>query len=113
MQHGCNMVAESRRKPRISRLPPDIQSDVSVPWYRRSSDDWFFCARGVTWGFVSLSTSTATTPSFQVPQLDVKNFGRIAGGWRVDQHPRMMADVDYDGNAEIVGFGNAGTWVSN
>ena len=33
-------------------------------------------------------------------------------GWRVGQHPRMLADVDGNGTADIVGFGDAGTWVS-
>ncbi|MEX5303840.1 FG-GAP repeat domain-containing protein [Kocuria sabuli] len=33
-------------------------------------------------------------------------------GWRVDQHPRTLADVDGDGAADIVGFGDAGAWVS-
>jgi hypothetical protein len=33
-------------------------------------------------------------------------------GWRADQHPRMLADVDGDGAADIVGLGDAGAWVS-
>lgn len=46
------------------------------------------------------------------PQLVINNFGYDAGGWRVDQHPRFMADTTGDGRADIVGFGNAGVWVS-
>ena len=40
------------------------------------------------------------------PQLVVRNFGYNAGGWRVDQHPRFLADTTGDGRADIVGFGN-------
>ncbi|WP_247235568.1 S8 family serine peptidase [Telluribacter sp. SYSU D00476] len=50
--------------------------------------------------------------TFQAPQMVVANFGYSAGGWRVDQHPRFMADVTGDGRADILGFGNAGVWVS-
>lgn len=41
----------------------------------------------------------------------IDNFG-VAQGWRTDQHPRMLADVDGNSTADIVGFGDAGTWVS-
>jgi hypothetical protein len=49
---------------------------------------------------------------FETPQFVVANFGHDAGGWRVDQHPRFMADTTGDGRADIVGFGNAGVYVS-
>ncbi|MBC6409540.1 MAG: hypothetical protein GDA42_03645, partial [Ekhidna sp.] len=42
----------------------------------------------------------------------VNNFGYNAGGWRVENHPRFMADTTGDGRADIVGFGNAGVYVS-
>ena len=42
----------------------------------------------------------------------VDNFGYDAGGWRVENHPRFLADLTGDGRADIVGFGNAGVWVS-
>jgi hypothetical protein len=50
--------------------------------------------------------------TFDAPGLVVKNFGYDAGGWRVDQHPRFLADTTGDGRADIVGFGFAGVWVS-
>ena len=50
--------------------------------------------------------------SFAAPQLVVDNFGYDAGGWRVERHPRFLADTTGDGRADIVGFGNAGVWVS-
>jgi hypothetical protein len=33
-------------------------------------------------------------------------------GWRVEKHPRFVADVDKDGWADIVAFGDAGVWVA-
>ena len=50
--------------------------------------------------------------SFQDPQLVVANFGYDAGGWRVDRHPRLLADLTGDGRADIVGFGDDGVWVA-
>ncbi|HEX8347114.1 MAG TPA: hypothetical protein VF657_20610, partial [Actinoplanes sp.] len=46
------------------------------------------------------------------PQLVVANFGYTAGGWRVEKHPRLLADTTGDGRADIVGFGEAGAYVS-
>ena len=59
--------------------------------------------------WVSLNNGDGT---FQQPQMVVGNFGYIAGGWRVEQHPRFLADVTGDGRADIVGFGDFGVWVS-
>ena len=50
--------------------------------------------------------------SFTAPQLVVQNFGYSAGGWRVDRHPRFLADTTGDGRADIVGFGDGGVWVA-
>lgn len=58
--------------------------------------------------YVSLSTGFG----FSAPQLERNNFGNNAGGWRTDRHPRFMSDVNGDSKADIVGFGNAGTYVS-
>ena len=60
--------------------------------------------------WVSLANTSGN--GFEQPQLWVNNFGYNAGGWRVDQHPRLLADVNGDGRADVVGFGNAGVWVS-
>jgi predicted metal-binding protein len=59
--------------------------------------------------YVSINDGDGT---FQEPFLAVSTFGYEAGGWRVERHPRMMADVDGDGTDDIVGFGNAGVYVS-
>lgn len=56
--------------------------------------------------------SLGTGAGFTQPGLWVADFGFDAGGWRVDKHPRLLGDVNGDGNADIVGFGDAGVWVS-
>ena len=37
---------------------------------------------------------------------------RLCRDWNVDLHPRVMADIDNDGEADIVGFGDAGVWTA-
>ncbi|MGH3566763.1 MAG: FG-GAP repeat domain-containing protein, partial [Pseudonocardia sp.] len=59
--------------------------------------------------WVSLNNGDGT---FQAPRLVVANFAVEAGGWRVDRHPRFLADLTGDGGADIVGFGDAGVWVA-
>jgi hypothetical protein len=49
--------------------------------------------------------------SFQSPGVGAKAFG-YNDGWRVDQHPRLLADLTGDGRADIVGFGNEGVWTA-
>ena len=46
--------------------------------------------------------------SFQEPNVVLDNFGYQAGGWQVDLHPRLLAVLTSSGNADIVGFGDAG-----
>jgi hypothetical protein len=50
--------------------------------------------------------------TFAPPVRVVDNFAYAAGGWRVEKHPRMLADTTGDGLVDIVGFGDAGVWVS-
>ena len=65
-------------------------------------------------GFASAGVlvSLATGSSFTAPQLWVNEFGYDAGDWRVERHPRMMADVNGDGQQDVVGFASAGVVVS-
>ena len=49
--------------------------------------------------------------TFTPASLMVEDFG-YDQGWRVEQHPRKVADLAGDGAADIVGFGNAGVLVS-
>ena len=64
-----------------------------------------FGAAGV---WVSLSNGDGT---FTKPVLGLNNFG-YDQGWRVDRHPRFVADVTGDGKGDLVGFGGAGVWVA-
>ena len=43
--------------------------------------------------------------------LKVNNF-RTAQGWKADQHPRFIADLTGDKRGDIIGFGDAGVYVS-
>lgn len=50
--------------------------------------------------------------TFDFPQLAIPDFGYSAGGWRVDKHLRLIGDITGDGLADVVGFGDAGVYVS-
>ncbi|MEX2982768.1 FG-GAP-like repeat-containing protein [Streptomyces sp. C36] len=51
---------------------------------------------------------------FEQAQLVCRGFGynENAGGWRVDRHPRFLADITGDGRVDIVGFGGPGVYVA-
>jgi hypothetical protein len=40
------------------------------------------------------------------------NFGYEGGGWAFDRYPNVLADVNADDRADVVGFGDAGIYVS-
>ncbi|MFI7292016.1 FG-GAP-like repeat-containing protein [Streptomyces anulatus] len=52
--------------------------------------------------------------TFEQAQLVCRGFGynEDAGGWRVDRHPRFLADITGDGRLDIVGFGGPGVHVA-
>ncbi len=59
---------------------------------------------------VSLATGNG---HFAAATSETGTFGVAAGGWSSqDQYPRMLADVNGDGMADIVGFGAGGVQVS-
>jgi hypothetical protein len=59
---------------------------------------------------VSLATAANT---FAPPTRWIAAFGRGAGGWTSqDTFPRLVADVNGDGRADVVGFSMYGTYVS-
>lgn len=49
--------------------------------------------------------------TFQDPKFVIADLG-YNSGWRVDKHPRLIADVTGDGKADLVGFGDAGVYVA-
>ena len=59
--------------------------------------------------YVALGNGDGT---FQQVRFVIADFGQEAGGWRVDKHPRFLADITGDGRADIVGFGDAGVYVA-
>ena len=56
------------------------------------------------------ASATATAPSSRRSSCR-RSFG-FDQGWRVDKHPRFLADITGDGRADIVGFGDAGVWTA-
>lgn len=58
-----------------------------------------------------LYVAPSTGSAFGTTEFRIRNLGYVAGGWRVDQHPIVMADVTKDGSADIIGFGNDGVWL--
>jgi phospholipase C len=49
--------------------------------------------------------------SFKPARLVLDDLG-FSSGWRVQDHPRLLADMHGDGKLDIVGFGNDGVWVA-
>jgi len=60
--------------------------------------------------YVALSKGDGTFTYDPVPKI--RDFGYVAGGWRVDKHPRFLADLTGNGCADIIGFGDAGVYVA-
>ncbi|WP_298590167.1 VCBS repeat-containing protein [uncultured Kocuria sp.] len=58
-----------------------------------------------------LAASGRTNRTFTAPARLSDSFG-YDRGWRVEKHPRLLADVYGVTQHEIVGFGDAGTWIS-
>ena len=50
--------------------------------------------------------------SFQDPKVVIPGFGYQAGGWQVDRHPRFVVDLNNDGRADIIGFGQDFVWTA-
>ncbi|MGW5118227.1 FG-GAP-like repeat-containing protein [Streptomyces noursei] len=52
--------------------------------------------------------------TFEQAQLVCSGFGynEDSGGWRVDRHPRFLADITGDGRVDIVGFGGPRVYVA-
>ncbi|MFN8571379.1 MAG: FG-GAP-like repeat-containing protein [Gemmatimonadaceae bacterium] len=49
--------------------------------------------------------------TFQTPRFVVGDLG-FNQGWRIDKHPRFAVDLNGDGNADVIGFGDAGVWAA-
>ncbi|KAJ2928495.1 hypothetical protein H1R20_g8595, partial [Candolleomyces eurysporus] len=58
---------------------------------------------------VSLNNGDGT---FRDARPVIFGFTYSSGGWRIDKHPRMLADLTGDGKVDIVGFAEAGVYVA-
>ena len=58
------------------------------------------------WTAIGRGDGTFNTALFVVPDLGYNQ------GWRIDKHPRFVLDINGDGNADIVGFGDDGVWTA-
>ena len=58
------------------------------------------------------SRSATATARFSRRSSVINDLGFVAGGWRVEKHPRLLADLTGDGAADIVGFGDDGVWTA-
>lgn len=56
--------------------------------------------------YVSLSNGSG----WNAPMKSINTFGHTQG-WSVEKHPRLVADMNGDGVAEIVGFGGSATYI--
>jgi FG-GAP-like repeat/Dual-action HEIGH metallo-peptidase len=68
----------------------------------------------VGFGATGVVVATSTGASLGAASTWFAGFGSAAeaGGWRNDRHPRLMADVDGDGWADVVGIGGKGVYVA-
>jgi hypothetical protein len=60
---------------------------------------------------LAVAPTPASAAGSRGTQFVIADFG-VQQGWRVDRHPRMLADITGDGRADIVGFGDAGVYTA-
>jgi hypothetical protein len=64
------------------------------------------CADIVGFGYDQVFVSLSNCSNGFGPMTPwTTDFSYNTQGWRVDKHPRMLADVNNDGRADIIGFG--------
>src|SRR5205085_1587862 len=51
-------------------------------------------------------------PIFSAPTFELSSFAPNTGWFSNDRYPRELADVNHDGAADIVAFGEAGVYVA-
>ncbi|GAU86882.1 peroxidase family protein [Bosea sp. BIWAKO-01] len=100
----------------LTQFAPSAGGWVSQDRYPRHLADVNGDGRADVVGFgehgvwVSLANADGT---FQPLSFALTQFAPSAGGWvSDDRYPRQLADVNGDGRADIVGFGEHGVWVS-
>lgn len=92
---GTNQGWQVSRHPRfLADITGDLRADIVG-----------FGDAGV---YTAVSNGDGT---FQPGQFVVANLG-FDQGWRIDLHPRWVADITGDERADIVGIGDAGVWTA-
>jgi RHS repeat-associated protein len=66
----------------------------------------------IGFGDKGVHVSFSNGQGFTEPKLVISEFGQVVGGWRVNEHPRMLGDVNGDGLTDIIGFGDQGVYVA-
>jgi len=69
-------------------------------------------ADAVGFGYAGVYVALSNGTSFAPTTSQWTGAFSYNAGWRVDQHPRLLADVNGDGKADAVGFGYAGVYVA-
>ena len=65
-------------------------------------------------GFADAGVTVALNEygTFQAPKLVLEDFGYNSGGWRVEKHPRFIADLTGNKTGDIVGFADGGVYIA-
>jgi hypothetical protein len=66
----------------------------------------------VAFGNDGVYVSISTGSGFTAPSRWLANYSHNNGLWRTEKHVRLLGDVNADGKADIVGFGDRGVFVS-
>lgn len=68
----------------------------------------------VAFGDDGVWTALSTGSGFTAPAFVLASFGaaQAAGGWSTTRHDRRVLDIDGDGKADIVGFGENGVYTA-
>ncbi|RXW23188.1 hypothetical protein EST38_g2675 [Candolleomyces aberdarensis] len=98
-QFGCDVTAGEYKRERHLRFLGDVTGDGRPD----------IVAFGETSVNVSLNSGDGI---FQDARPVIFGFTHGSGGWTIDRHPRMLADLTGDGRVDIVGFADAGVYVA-
>jgi hypothetical protein len=66
----------------------------------------------IGFGYYGVWIGLSNGSGFDPIQMMTEDFNYSIQGWRVEKHPRMAGDVNDDGKADLIGFGNYGVWVA-
>ena len=70
------------------------------------------CADIIGFGDAGVYSATSNGDGTFAPATFILAAMGYNDGWRIENHPRLAADMTGDGMADLVGFGDDGVWVS-